>query len=74
MNEKEVYICPILMRTVILIDRKCTEDCDEDDCPISETISLLYRQTCSVIKQQVETAILQSATIDPPLSHRVCHP
>ena len=34
----------------------------------------LYRQTCSVIKQQVETAILQSATIDPPLSHRVCHP
>ena len=34
----------------------------------------LYRQASGVIKQQVETAILQSATIDLPLSHRVCHP
>lgn len=34
----------------------------------------LYRQAYAVIKQQVETAILQSATIDLPLSHRVCHP
>ena len=42
MNEKEVYICSILMRTVILIDGKCTEDCDEDDCPIEETVILTY--------------------------------
>lgn len=30
---KEVHICPILMRTVIWKDEKCTEDCSED-CPI----------------------------------------
>lgn len=26
-EEKEVHICPILMRTVILIDGECTEPC-----------------------------------------------
>ena len=40
MNEKEVHICPILMRTVIWEDGKCTEDCDEEDCPISDVKSL----------------------------------
>lgn len=36
MNEKtrEVHICPILMRTVIFEDGRCTEDCTEQDCPI----------------------------------------
>ena len=29
----EVHICPILMRTVIWEDGKCTEACNED-CPI----------------------------------------
>ena len=36
---KDVHICPILMRTVIWIDGKCTEECDENDCPIRESIS-----------------------------------
>lgn len=34
MNEKVVHVCPILMRTVIWEDGKCTEDCDEEDGPI----------------------------------------
>lgn len=34
MNEKEVHVCPILMRTVIWEDGKCTEECDEEECPI----------------------------------------
>ena len=36
MKEKtrEVHICPILMRTVIFEDGRCTEDCAEQDCPI----------------------------------------
>ena len=40
MSEKEVHICPILMRTVIWEDGKCTEECDEDECPIE----ILYSQ------------------------------
>ncbi len=35
MSDKEVHICPILMHTVIWEDGKCTEDCDEEDCPIA---------------------------------------
>lgn len=31
---KEVHICPILIRTVMWEDGKCTEDCGEQDCPI----------------------------------------
>ena len=30
MNEKEVHICPILMRTVIWEDGECTEKRDEE--------------------------------------------
>lgn len=30
----EVHICPILMRTVIWEDGKCTEECDESGCPV----------------------------------------
>ncbi len=39
MNKKEVHICPILMRTVIWEDEKCTEDCGETDCPIQVCIN-----------------------------------
>ncbi len=31
---KEIHVCPILMRTVIWIDGKCTENCPEEECPI----------------------------------------
>ena len=31
----EVHICPLLMRTVIWVDGKCAEICDEE-CPIVE--------------------------------------
>lgn len=31
---KEVHVCPILMRTVVWIDGKCTENCSEEACPI----------------------------------------
>ena len=34
MSENEVHICPIMIRTVIWENNKCTEDCNEDDCPI----------------------------------------
>ena len=30
MNEKEVHVCPILMRTVIWEGGKCTEESDEE--------------------------------------------
>jgi len=29
----EVHICPILMRTEIWTDGKCSEECVEEDCP-----------------------------------------
>lgn len=32
----EIHICPFLMRTVKFEKGKCTEQCDEDDCPILE--------------------------------------
>ena len=35
-GKQEVHICPILMRTVIFEDDCCTEDCQEEDCPIFE--------------------------------------
>ena len=31
---KDAHICPILMRTVVFEDGKCTEHCDCEDCPI----------------------------------------
>ncbi len=31
---KEVHVCPILMRTVIFENERCTEKCNEQDCPI----------------------------------------
>lgn len=34
--ECEVHICPILMRTVRFEDGECTEQCEEDDCPVLE--------------------------------------
>ena len=34
----EIHICPILMRTVKFEDGTCTEQCNEDDCPIQEEI------------------------------------
>lgn len=34
----EIHICPILMRTVRLLDGKCNEKCEED-CPIQEEIN-----------------------------------
>lgn len=30
----EVHVCPILMRTVIWNNQKCSENCDETECPI----------------------------------------
>ena len=31
----EVHICPILICTVLWENGECTEDGDEEDCPIS---------------------------------------
>ena len=59
MNEKEVHICPILVRTVIWKDGKCTEKCDEDDCPIdtdehtAHPIHLLFRPQHGCVKVDV---------------------
>ena len=33
MDNREVHICPLLMRTVILEDGQCSEKCSEE-CPI----------------------------------------
>lgn len=30
----EVHLCPILMRTVIFEDGKCTAPCSEEACPL----------------------------------------
>ncbi len=30
----EIHICPILMRTVKFVDGRCTEFCNEEDCPV----------------------------------------
>lgn len=38
MNSED-HICLILLRTVIWKDGECTEDCKEEDCPISEVKS-----------------------------------
>ena len=35
---REVHVCPILMRTVIFENQKCTERCDEQDCPVAELL------------------------------------
>ena len=35
----EIHICPILMRTVRLLDGNCTEKCKEEDWPIQEEIN-----------------------------------
>lgn len=35
MSEKEVHLCPLIGRTVIWENGKCSEDCKEDDCPIA---------------------------------------
>lgn len=31
---EEIHICPILMRTIIWANGKCTEICDEEECPL----------------------------------------
>ena len=36
---KDVHICPILMRTVLWEDGKCTEKCSEEDCPIKAIVA-----------------------------------
>lgn len=46
---KDVHICPILMRTVIWIDGKCQENCDEEDCPIQ----VLIRDSDNSMVEQV---------------------
>lgn len=35
----KIHICQILMRTVKFIEDVCTEQCEEDDCPIQEDIN-----------------------------------
>lgn len=30
----DVHICPVKMRTVLFDEGKCTEACQEEDCPI----------------------------------------
>ena len=61
MNKKEVHICPILMRTVIWEDGKCTEKCDEEDCPIDETVILTYKEH-DVRPNSPSAAITQHST------------
>ncbi len=34
--DREVHICPILMRTVIFENGECTEPCKEPVCPVAE--------------------------------------
>ncbi len=36
--EKQVHICPLLMRTVIFESGKCTEACGEPACPVLELL------------------------------------
>ena len=36
MEEREVHICPILMRTVVFVNKQCIQQCGEDDCPIKD--------------------------------------
>ncbi len=33
-ENREVHICPILMKTVIWADGICTETCAESQCPV----------------------------------------
>ena len=42
---KEVHICPILMRTVIWEDGKCTEGCTEEECPIALLTGIKWRRS-----------------------------
>ena len=30
MEEREVHICPILMRTVVFVDGRCDQQCEEE--------------------------------------------
>ena len=36
----EIHVCPILMRTVKFIDGRCSEQCNEDDCPIIDLFKI----------------------------------
>lgn len=40
---REVHICPMLMRTVVFEDGKCTMECTEEDCPLVHQLSNSYK-------------------------------
>ncbi len=42
----EIHICPLLMRTVKFVDGKCTETCNEADCPVMKIINPTENEEC----------------------------